>query len=108
MTAPDFIALRVGLAGHPLITEVRCLCGQDRALVLAVLVEVIEAGLSAVDRGNLREFNAEETAERYGVQVADILAVLDALRVAGIVETRLGPAYTNLHRRDGEAEGPIE
>lgn len=109
MSNPEFIALRVGLAGHPLVSEARLLCGHDRALVLAVLVEVIESGLSANDLGDLQQFNAEETAERYGVQVADVLAVLDALRVVGIISARLGQGYKDLHRHPIRyAEGPTE
>jgi len=98
MTAPDFIALRVGLAGHPLVTEAVALCNRDRALVLAVLVELIGVGLSASDRGDLRDFDAEGMAQQYGVETADILFVLDALRVVGVISVGLGEGYNELHR----------
>jgi hypothetical protein len=105
-----YIALRFGLAAHPLVTEVTALSGGDRALVVAVLIEVIEAALRAEDRGNVADFDAEGMAQTFGVETADILFVLDALRVVGIVESRLGHRYADLHRQgddqDGEAEDP--
>lgn len=108
MSAPEYIALRVGLAGHPVIDEVVSISGCDRPLVLAVLIEVIEAGLGHTDRGSLLNFNVDDTADRLGAGRSEIFSIFDAFRCVGLVAARLGPGYADLHRHPVRYEGGEE